>query len=163
MIFLIIMACGNLLKIVCYSRAYPWLVLIPTALLSLGMLVLFSLVFAMIADICDEDELRTGRRREGSYHAMYGWWWKVGIGLSYIVQGFLLRATGFNEKLPAQSESTLFWLRFWEITLPAAMCLISAGLLTKYPLTEARAYEIKARLEERRKTAAETEESGQTP
>lgn len=159
MLFLIIMAAGNSLKIVCYSKTHPWLILIPTASLSLGMLVLFSLVYAMLADICDEDELKTGKRREGSYQAVYGWWWKIGISAGLLVSGLLLRATGFDEKLTVQAESTLFWLRFWEISLPSALCLLSAYLLTHYPLTETRAYEIKALLEERKKTGPLSAES----
>jgi GPH family glycoside/pentoside/hexuronide:cation symporter len=150
MIFLIVMGLGNSLKIVCYSKTHPWLVLIPTASLSLGMLVLFSLVYSMLADICDEDELVTGKRREGSYQAVYNWFWKVGIAGGLLVSGILLKATGFNEKLAVQSESTLFWLRASEIGLPAILCLFSAYLLTKYPLTEQRAYEIKKILEQRR-------------
>ncbi|MFA5292189.1 MAG: MFS transporter [Phycisphaerae bacterium] len=155
MIFLIVMAVGNSLKVVCYSKTHPWLILIPTASLSLGMLVLFSLVYSMLADICDEDELKTGKRREGSYQAVYGWWWKIGISAGLLVSGLLLRATGFNEKLAAQSDSTLFWLRVWEIGLPSVMCLFSVLLLIKYPLTEERAYEIKKLLEERKLAAAE--------
>ncbi|MCD4650559.1 MAG: MFS transporter, partial [Candidatus Cloacimonetes bacterium] len=158
MVFLLVMALGTPLKIVCYSKAYPWLALIPTARLSLGMLVLFSLVYAMMADICDEDELKTGKRREGSYHAIYGWWWKVGIGGAYFVAGFILKATGFDAGLVIQSDSTLFWLRFWEILLPSVMCILSVLMLLKYPLTEKRAYEIKGLLEKRRLAAVETEQ-----
>jgi GPH family glycoside/pentoside/hexuronide:cation symporter len=158
MIFLIVMALGNSLKVVCYSRTHPWLILIPTASLSLGFLVLFSLVYSMLADICDEDELNTGKRREGSYQAVYNWWWKIGISGAFFVSGFLLRSTGFNEKFAAQSDSTLFWLRVWEIGLPSVMCLISVLLLIKYPLTEQRAYEIKDLLT-KRKLAAVGEEN----
>jgi GPH family glycoside/pentoside/hexuronide:cation symporter len=153
MIFLIIMAVGNSLKVVCYSKTHPWLILIPTASLSLGMLVLFSLVYAMLADICDEDELNTGKRREGSYQAVYGWWWKIGISGAFLVSGFLLKFTGFDAKLATQSDSTLFWLRVWEIGLPSIMCLISVLLLIKYPLTEQRAYEIKDLLAKRKLAA----------
>ncbi len=150
MIFLLIMAAGNALKCVCYSREHPWLALIPTAALAFGLLVLFSLVYAMLADICDEDELNTGKRREGSYQAMYGWWWKLGIAAGIFVQGFLLKSTGFDANLAMQAEDTLWWLRFWEITIPSVLCLVSVGLLLKYPLTEQRAYEIKSLLDARR-------------
>jgi GPH family glycoside/pentoside/hexuronide:cation symporter len=150
MIFLIVMAVGNSLKVVCYSRTYPWLALIPTASLSMGFLVLFSLIYSMIADICDEDELITGKRREGSYQAVYNWWWKIGMSGAFFVSGFLLKSTGFNEKLASQSDSTLLWLRIWEIGLPSIMCMVSVLLLAKYPLTEQRAYEIKELLAKRK-------------
>jgi len=56
----------------------------------------------MIADVCDEDELATGKRREGSYQAVYNWWWKIGMSGAFFRIRFLLRSTGFNEKLLAQ-------------------------------------------------------------
>ena len=145
---------GNLLKIVCYSRAHPWLTFIPTFCLSLGMVFCFSLVNSMISDICDEDEYATGIRREGIYFAVYNWWWKVAVSIASVASGYLLKLTGFVETMATQSEATLFWIRFWEIGLPPVLCLISAVLLAKYPLTEERAYQIKALLTERKAKAA---------
>jgi glycoside/pentoside/hexuronide:cation symporter, GPH family len=140
---------GDLLKIVCYNRAHPWLTFIPTVFLSLGMVFCFSLVNSMISDICDEEELATGIRQEGMYFAVYNWWWKVAVSIASVVSGYLLKLTGFNETLATQSESALFWIRFWEIGLPALLCVFAILLLAKYPLTEERAYQIKALLAER--------------
>ena len=151
--FAVIIA-GNLLKIVCYNRAYPMLTFIPTFCLSLGMVFCFSLVNSMISDICDEEEYTTGIRREGVYFAVYNWWWKVGVSIASVLSGYLLRLTGFAEGMATQSESTLFWIRFWEIGLPSALCLVSLFLLMKYPLTEERAYQIKALLTQRKADAA---------
>lgn len=145
---------GNLTKIVCYSRAYPYLTMIPTFCLSLGMVFAFSLVNSMIADICDEDELATGIRREGIYFAVYNWWWKVAVSIATVISGYLQRFVGFVEGAPTQSEVTLFQLRAWEIGLPPALCLVSVWLLAKYPLTEQRAYEIKSLLKQRTAAAA---------
>lgn len=137
---------GDLFKIVCYNRAHPWLTFIPTILLSLGMVFCFSLVNSMISDICDEEELATGVRQEGMYFAVYNWWWKVAVSIASILSGYLLKWTGFNETMATQTESTLFWIRFWEIGLPTLLCLIAIFLLMKYPLTEERAYQIKSLL-----------------
>jgi GPH family glycoside/pentoside/hexuronide:cation symporter len=150
LVSLAIMITGNLLKIVCYDRSRPWLTLIPTICLSLGMVFCFSLVNSMISDICDEDECSTGIRREGIYFAAYNWWWKAAVSIASIINGYLLKLTGFNESIAHQSEATLFWIRFWEIGLPPCLCLISAVLLAKYPLSEERAYEIKTLLAEKK-------------
>ena len=48
----------------------------------------------------------------------------------------------------------MFWIRFWEIGLPPILCLVSVVLLFQYPLTEDRAYQIKALLAERKAKAA---------
>jgi len=145
---------GNLSKIVCYNQAHPYWTTFPTVCLSLGMVFAFSLVNAMIADICDEEELVTGIRREGIYFAVYNWWWKVAVSIATIISGYLQRFTGFVEGAKMQSDTTLFQLRAWEIGLPAAICLVSVWLLARYPLTEARAYEIKALLKQRKAAAA---------
>jgi hypothetical protein len=142
--------CGNLAKTVCYSKAHPYLTVIPTIYLSLGMVFAFSLVNAMIADVCDEDELASGMRREGIYFAVYNWWWKVAVSIATVLAGYLQHFTGFVEGAKMQSDATLFWLRAWEIGLPPLLCLVGAALLVKYPLTEARAYEIKALLKARK-------------
>lgn len=143
---LALIAGGNLSKIVCYSPALPRLTYLPTVCLSLGMVFCFSLVNAMIADICDEDELETGIRREGIYFAVYNWGWKVAVSIATIAGGYLLRFTGFAEGAEVQDAAALFWLRFWEIGLPSLLCLVCIALLVKYPLSEARAYEVKALL-----------------
>lgn len=144
---------GNLSKIVCYNPAHPYWTTIPTVCLSLGMAFAFSLVNAMIADVCDEEELATGIRREGIYFAVYNWWWKVAVSIATIISGYLQRFTGFVEGAKTQSDTTLFQLRAWEIGLPAAICLVSVWLLANYPLTETRAYEIKALLKQRKASA----------
>ena len=148
-LFLVVMGAGNLLKIVCYNPEMPYLVLFPTVMLSFGMLVLYSLMGAMAADICDEDELHTGLRREGSYSAVYGWWSKIGMSLAAIVSGYLLNATAFNANLPQQSADTMFRLRALEIALPAMLCFLGAYLLGRYPLTPQRARRNQAELRKR--------------
>lgn len=145
---------GNLLKIVCYQRSHPWLTFIPTFSLSLGMVFCFSLVNSMISDICDEDEYASGRRREGIYFAVYNWWWKVAVSIASVASGYLLRLTGFSEAAATQTDATMFWIRCWEIGLPPVLCLGSVWLLATYPLTEARAYEIKTALDRRKQDLA---------
>ncbi len=146
-----IITVGQLLKIVCYNQTYPLLTLIPTACLALGMVICFSIVYSMTADICDEDDLKTGKRREGMYYAIYGWWTKLAMSMAILICGFLLKYTGYDANFAQQTDSTMFWLRFYEIGLPAALCVVAIVILTRYPLTENRAYEVKALLEERRK------------
>ncbi len=149
-IAILLMVVGGLLKVVCYNRTYPLLSLIPTILLSTGMLVLYTMAGSMIADICDEDEVQSGVRREGSFSALYSWWLKMAVSTAYLVAGFMLVSTKFDHTLIQQSDFTLFWLRFWEIGIPSALCMVGLLLLHRYPLTEDRAYENKRILDERR-------------
>lgn len=151
-VFVVLMLVGCVAKIVCYNPAHPWLMVIPTVLIASGMLVLFTMAGAMISDVCNEDELKTGVKREGSYSAVYSWWIKVAVSIGYLVSGFLMDSTGFDVEVLEQSADTLLWMRIWEIGVPAVMSGIGIWMLSNYSLTEDRAYEIKELLEEQRKT-----------
>jgi GPH family glycoside/pentoside/hexuronide:cation symporter len=92
-----LMCMAQLSKIVCYNPAYPYLIIIPTILLSAGMLFFFTLGSSMVGDICDEDELKTGYRSEGSYYSVFWWFIKMGTALASFVTGLLIVFTMFDE------------------------------------------------------------------
>ncbi|MBN2068030.1 MAG: MFS transporter [Opitutales bacterium] len=146
-IFVTLMVAGSFLKIRCYDPAHPWLTVIPTVFISGGMLALYTMAISMVGDVCNLDELNTGKRREGSYSAVYYWWLKVATSSGAVISGLLLHSTGFSEKLVTQLPSTLLWMRIWEIGLPGVLSLLAVLLLHHYPLTEARSYEIKQALD----------------
>ena len=98
MIAILLMCAAQLSKIVCYNPELPYLVLIPTVLLSAGMLMFFTLGASMVGDVCDEDELTTGTRSEGSYYSVYWWFIKMGTAFASFVTGALLVFTDFDEK-----------------------------------------------------------------
>jgi len=58
--------------------------------------------------------------------------------------------------LSVQAPRTLLWLRIIEIGLPLVLSIISISLTLRYPLTEARCYEIKAQLDARNISASAT-------
>jgi len=94
----ILLMCGaQLSKIVCYNPSHPYLVLIPTVMLSAGMLMFFTLGPSMLGDICDENELKTGRRTDGSYYAVFWWFIKMGTAFASLVTGILIVVSQFDE------------------------------------------------------------------
>jgi GPH family glycoside/pentoside/hexuronide:cation symporter len=98
LVAILLMCAAQLSKIFCYNPEFPYLVMIPTVLLSAGMLMFFTLGSAMLGDVCDEDELQTGTRNEGSYYSVYWWFMKVGTALANFVMGVLLVYTAFDEQ-----------------------------------------------------------------
>jgi glycoside/pentoside/hexuronide:cation symporter, GPH family len=98
LIAILLMCAAQLSKIVCYNPQLPYLVLIPTVLLSAGMLMFFTLGASMVGDICDDDELKTGTRSEGSFFAVYWWFIKMGSAFAGFVMFALLESTGFDER-----------------------------------------------------------------
>jgi glycoside/pentoside/hexuronide:cation symporter, GPH family len=92
-----LMALAQLSKIVCYNPNYPYLIIIPTMLLSTGMLFFFTLGASMVGDICDEDDLKTGQRTEGSFYSIFWWFIKMGTALASFVAGALIVFTMFDQ------------------------------------------------------------------
>ena len=97
MIAIALMCLSQLSKIVCYNQEYPYLIIIPTILLSIGMLFFFTLGSSMVGDICDEDELKTGNRAEGSYYSIFWWFIKMGTAFASFVTGLLITFVNFDE------------------------------------------------------------------
>ncbi len=96
-IAILLMVLAQLSKIVCYNPEYPYLIIIPTVLLSAGMLFFFTLGSSMVGDICDEEELKTGNRSEGSFYSVFWWFIKMGTALASLVAGALIVYTLFDE------------------------------------------------------------------
>jgi GPH family glycoside/pentoside/hexuronide:cation symporter len=104
---------------------------------------------SMIADVCDYDELKSGKRREGFYGAVYTSFEKIAWSVSLGFQGVLLVASGFNASLTLQSPETIdYWFRALIITQPAGF-LLGILIIAFYPLTRTRVEEIRSTLQRR--------------
>ncbi len=97
-IAVLLMVAAQLSKVLCYNPEHPYLILIPTILLSAGMVMFFTLGPAMVADVCDEEELKTGLRSEGAYYSIFWWFMKTGMAFAWVVAGALLAASQFDDK-----------------------------------------------------------------
>jgi len=104
-IAILLMVLAQISKIGCYNPSHPYLVLLPTILLSTGMLFFFTLGSSMVGDICDEDELKTGHRSEGSFYSVFWWFIKLGTALASLVAGALIVYTLFDETQVTKVDS----------------------------------------------------------
>lgn len=130
-----------------YTPSNPWLQLITLAMAAPGLSCMWILSSSMLADICDLDELKTGRRREGMFSASYSWASKAGISLTMILSGYMLQWSGFDATLGAQPESVITHMRLLYMLVPMGFVGLAALLIAFYPLSEARVHEIQAELE----------------
>lgn len=142
---------GYALKWIGYNRETPYLLLIAAPLVAFGPGSLFTLMGSMISDVCDFDERESGERREGTFGAIYWWMVKIGIALAALIGGWLLAGSGFDVDLGAnQSESSLFYIRLFNVTIPMITSAIAIVVMWRYELSESRANEIRSELEQRR-------------
>jgi GPH family glycoside/pentoside/hexuronide:cation symporter len=90
---------------------------------------------ALLADVIDLDERRTGERKEGVYSAAMTLALKVGTALAVGVSGPMMAITGFapNE---VQTEQSLFGLRILFAGMPCAGFLLGAWLFRGFRLDD---------------------------
>jgi GPH family glycoside/pentoside/hexuronide:cation symporter len=145
---------GFILKWFCYRPGSPNLMFIPAPLIAFGLGGLFTTVLSMIADVCDEDELAHGYRREGTFGAIYWWMVKLGMAVALAISGHLLNKTGFLQELGSHpTPHTLFLMRAFEIGLPIFTYSLALLALAGYDLDQTKAETIRRELERRRGAA----------
>jgi len=105
---------------------------------------------SVLADVVDDDELECGQRREGSFAACQSWISKVGIALGVGASGWILQFTGFDSKMPTQSEDAIFMIRILLSSVPVVGLVLALIAVLRYPLSETRMHEIRVLLEARR-------------
>ncbi len=132
-----------------YNPEYPWLLLVHSGLENLAT-GYFMLLLAMTADIVDEDELRTGKRREGMYTGVRAFVSKVTIAAGGLWMGYCLKFAGFDEALPAQAPATIQNIRVIYAFYPIPFVVIAILILLRYPLTERKVRAMREELERRR-------------
>ena len=126
----------------------PYLFLIALPFHSFGIGGLFTLMMSMTADVCDLDEFNTGQRREGILGAVYWWMVKFGNAFAGLLGGLILWTVGFDPE--AASESAIYGLRFAYTVLPIVGVVGAIMIMWNYDITEAKADEIRKKLEQRR-------------
>jgi len=148
-----ITAVGFLNSIWLYRPSMPILQIVTQLCVGVGLGGFWILINSMKADVCDEDELVTGLRREGTYGAVATWIQKLGMSLSFLLSASILELAGFDIALGGeQTQSTIDFMRYAYASVPAGAAAIAFFLLFRYPLTALRMAEIRNTLEERRGT-----------
>jgi GPH family glycoside/pentoside/hexuronide:cation symporter len=152
---------GYALKWFCYNPNHPWLVLAPAPLLAFGLGGLFTLMPSMIADVVDTDELKTHQRREGMFSSVFWFTVKLGLSAALAASGYLLNATGFDVALGgAQTAKTITQLRLFDAFVPFLASGLAIWAVATFPITEAKAYEVRQELERRRGRAGVVDSDG---
>jgi sugar (glycoside-pentoside-hexuronide) transporter len=108
--------------------------------------------WSMLGEVVDEDELRSGHRREGLYFGLFTFLRKLGGAAAVALGLFVLELSGYVANQP-QSPGTLTTIRVLTAVVPAVFVALGAWVALGYPLTRARHDEILRDLA-RRATAA---------
>lgn len=93
-----------------------------------------SLPPAMVADLVDWDEVRTGGRREGSYFAIWAFATKLGAAITGFVALQVLEQVGYEPGV-AQTERVKWWMVWMYSWFPAAFYFVAGLALSRFRFT----------------------------
>lgn len=134
-----------------FVPGHTWIIFLDAILSAPIWIGLSMLIPSMLADVCDDDELRSGQRREGTFGAIYNWIVKLGITFAFLGTGLLLQLVGFDSKLGAeQAPETFFWMRFSFAGVTVVSAILGVIVALMYPISHERASHTRRLLEERR-------------
>lgn len=123
------------------------------ALVGLGMAGPEAYTYVLFAQVIDEDELRTGQRREGAFFGTNALLTKPAQSLALAIPPFILEASGFVTResnagmlFAEQSERAIFGIRLFAGIIPGVAYLIGIVILLFYPIRGAYLKQIEARI-----------------
>ncbi len=131
-----------------------WTIFLGAALAGAGYAAADMIPWSMLGEVVDEDELRSGERREGLYFGLFTFLRKLGGAGGVALGMFVLDHAGFLADR-AQSEGTLLTIRLLTAVVPGVLVVLAGGVALSYPISRARHAEILTALAARRRGAPE--------
>lgn len=128
------------------SPVFPWLIVVVWVLNTFGSQMSNLLYGSMMADVCDEDELNTGERREGSYAAAGSFLKKSMEVVVLALSGAMPRLAGYVDTSVAPTIDQLERMKVLLYSTDIVGVLLALALLWCYPLTRERCQEIRVKL-----------------
>jgi glycoside/pentoside/hexuronide:cation symporter, GPH family len=138
----------------------PWMFMLALPFFSFGIGGLFTLMMSMTADVCDLDELATGKRREGIFGAIYWWMVKFGFAIAGLLSGAIMSLVAFTPGAAVQPAGAVDGLRLFYSGVPIFGTLLAMWVMRNYDLDEKRATEVHAELERRKQRAGGSSSQG---
>ncbi len=116
--------------------------LVTGVLIGVGLAGLMMLIDVLISDVIDEDQLKTGTRREGMYFGVHGFVIRLSIALQGLVTSAVLEWGGYVPDV-VQSSRAVLAIRMLMTVVPWIALALSFVAVTLYPLHGRRLAQVK--------------------
>jgi GPH family glycoside/pentoside/hexuronide:cation symporter len=130
-----------------------WLIPVCIALAGLGLAGPQTLTNVLFAQVADEDEVRSGVRREGAFFGVNALITKPAQSIAIWMIPFILERTNFvtrasqlGETFLEQPASAVLGIRVFSGVIPGVACLLGALMLVFYPLRKAHLAEVQQKV-----------------
>ncbi|MFW9941753.1 MAG: MFS transporter [Candidatus Thorarchaeota archaeon] len=120
--------------------------LLTVILMGFGFGGMLYFVYLIIADVIDEDELKTGVRREGTFFGITNFFMRLSMILSILTVGLVFTGTDWSDFTPKPGVNTIIGLKMLVFLFPTIALLITLICLLYYPFPKSKVEEIKKKL-----------------
>ena len=148
--FLLVLAGVGLISVAFVPKA---LIPVCIALAGLGLAGPQTLTNILFAQVADEDELRSGARREGAFFGVNALITKPAQSIAIWITPFILERTSFitrasnlGEIFLDQPTEAILGIKLFSGVIPGVACLLGALLLVWYPLRGKRLKEMQEKV-----------------
>ena len=148
--FLLVLAGVGLISVAFVPKA---LIPVCIALAGLGLAGPQTLTNILFAQVADEDELRSGARREGAFFGVNALITKPAQSIAIWITPFILERTSFitrasnlGEIFLDQPAEAILGIKLFSGVIPGVACLLGALLLVWYPLRGKRLKEMQEKV-----------------
>jgi len=122
--------------------------LFVVSLMGFGFGGMLYFIYLIIADVIDEDELKTGVRHEGIFFGITNFFMRLSMVLSILTVGLVFTATGWEDYQPAPGVDIKLGLKLLVFLFPAIALGLNLICLKFYPFSKSKVEEIKQQITE---------------
>ncbi|TFG08072.1 MAG: MFS transporter [Promethearchaeota archaeon] len=134
------------LPLLIFTTYLPVLITFIVAGVGFGGMLYF--IWLIVADIIDDDELKTGVRREGTFIGISLFFMRLAMILSIVTISLVFVSTGWEEYAPNPDADLLLGLRLIVVVFPGLAIIASLICLYFYPYTKEKIAEMKEQMRE---------------
>lgn len=120
----------------------PYVIIILGVLAGVGVATAYLVPWAMLPDVIELDELKTGRRREGAFYGFFVLLQKLGLALGLFlvsqglaISGYITPPVGSTVPI-VQPDSALLAIRLMIGPIPALVLAAGILLVHRFPITK---------------------------
>ncbi len=139
----------NALLYFCNPGNYPGIFIIGI-LSEIGAAIFPTLFFAMLGDAADYSEYKNGRRATGLVYSAGSFATKFGGGIAGAIIGLVLSAFHYNGQDEVSIQGSIPGIIMLMSWIPTIIALLTAGIMTLYPLNQKKMDAINLELNSRR-------------
>ncbi len=123
--------------------------LIMTVLSGIGLSAIMLFPWAMLPDVVEFDELKTGTRHEGLVYALFTFGQKIAGSVGVFSNALVASLFGYQQGLAMQAPTTVNSIEVMAGPVAAAIFLLAIFFVWRFPITRSRHSRARAELAER--------------